>query len=629
MTCCLNPSCKNPPSAQDLNTCPECGIELVVLENRYRPLKAIGRGGFGKTYLAEDIKKFGEQCVIKQFAPYSGNDSETERTRFQDEAKQLQRLGEHPQIPTLLAFFTERGYLYFVQQYVAGENLAEELDRRGVFDEVRIRNFLEDLLGILQVVHQQGVIHRDIKPYNIMRRKSDDKLVLIDFGISKQLEANPSTGTSIGSLGYSPLEQFWGGKAYPSSDLYSLGVTAFYLISGSSPHEILAIAMEETSPAHAHNWAEHWRKYVKQPISDNLGGVMDKLMHIDHKHRYQSANDVLWDLQQGNLDLVSTRVQQYQPKQPIQPIQLAQTIQAIQPIQPTQLAQPMQPLAEAIVPALSHDRPKRSIWYTLKWIVGGSFGLFVLAIVILLNIPNIPTKSPTGEVSNDLGVQTENAYAYLERGKTRSAADNLKGALADFNQAVELQSTAESYSERGQVKDKLKDKQGALADFEAGLKLNPSSAEIYYYRASVYDDLNNNQAALADLNKSLDLNQNNSLALIARGRLYEKLNNKTQALADLNAAIKIDNRSSYAYMSRAGLFASQNKRTEAIADYDRSIVLDPTGSIYEYYQRGILHQELNHQAQARADFQTTLQLAKKAGTEKDYADATVRLQQLK
>jgi serine/threonine protein kinase len=624
MICCLNPSCKNPPSAQDLNTCPECGIDLVVLENRYRPLKAIGRGGFGKTYLAEDIKKFGEQCVIKQFAPYSGNDSETERTRFQDEAKQLQRLGEHPQIPTLLAFFTERGYLYFVQQYVAGENLAEELDRRGVFDEARIRNFLEDLLGILQVVHQQGVIHRDIKPYNIMRRKSDDKLVLIDFGISKQLEANSATGTSIGSLGYSPLEQFWGGKAYPSSDLYSLGVTAFYLISGSSPHEILAIAMEETSPAHAHNWAEHWRKYVKQPISDNLGRVLDKLMHIDHKHRYQSANDVLWDLQQGSLDPVATKVQQYQP---IQPIQLAQTIQ---PIQATQLAQPKaKPLVETIVPVLNNNQPTRSIWHTLKWVIGGSFGLFVVAIVILLNIPNIPTKSPTGEVSNDLGVRPENAYAYLERGKTRNAADNFKGALADFNQAVELQSTAESYSERGQVKDKLKDKQGALADFGEALKLNPSSSEIYYYRASVYDDLNNNQAALADLNKSLSLNQTNSLALIARGRLYEKLNNKTQALADLNAAIKIDNRSSYAYMSRAGLFASQNKRTEAIADYDRSIALDPTGSIYEYYQRGILHQELNHQAQAKADFQTTLQLAKKAGTEKDYADAKVRLQQLR
>jgi serine/threonine protein kinase len=602
MICCLNPNCQNPACDRELKICPECGIDLLVLENRYSPLKSIGRGGFGKTYLAEDIKKFGEQCVIKQFAPYYGNDSETEKNRFRDEAKQLQRLGEHPQIPALLAFFAERGYLYFVQQYVAGENLAEELERCGLFDEARIRDFLQDLLGILQVVHQQGVIHRDLKPYNIMRRKSDQKLVLIDFGISKQVEANSATGTSIGSLGYSPLEQFWGGKAYPSSDLYSLGATAFYLMSGISPHEILAIRMEETSPAHAHNWVEDWRKHVKQPIGDNLGAVLDKLLHMDYKQRYQSAGDVLRDLQQGSFDPTATKVQHTRPAPQTQPAT------PIEPNSPTD------------------NQQKRSIWHTLKWVIGGSFGLFILAIGILLVLP---VKSPTGDISSDLGNLTENAYSYLERGKTRSAADNLQGALADFNQAIELKATAESYSERGQVKDKLKDKQGALADFGESLKLNPNSSEVYYYRASVEDDLNDNQTALADLNKSLGLNQNNSLSLIARGRLHEKLGNKTQALTDLNAAIKIDSRSSYAYMSRAGLLTNLNKRAEAIADYDRAIVLDPAGSIYEYYQRGILHQELNHTAQAKADFQKTIQLAKAAGKESDYTDAAVRLQQLK
>jgi serine/threonine protein kinase len=600
MICCLNPSCNNPACAPDLKSCPECGIELLVLENRYRPLKAIGRGGFGKTYLAEDIKKFGEQCVIKQFAPYSGNDSETEKTRFQDEAKQLQRLGEHPQIPTLLAFFTERGYLYFVQQYVAGENLAEELERRGVFDEARIRDFLQDLLGILQVVHQQGVIHRDLKPYNIMRRKSDQKLVLIDFGISKQLEANPSTGTSIGSLGYSPLEQFWGGKAYPSSDLYSLGVTAFFLMSGISPHQILAIAMEETSPAHAHNWAEHWRNYVEQPVSESLGAVLDKLMQIDHKQRYQSASDVLADLTGRNLHQQKTQVQ-YTPT-----------------LQPH--------LKSPVDTALSvPPKNKRSIWHTIKWILGGSLGLVVLSIVILLSLP---VKSPTGDVSSDLGNLTENAYAYLERGKVRSSADNLKGALADFNQVVELQPTAESYRERGQVKDKLKDKQGALADFAEALKLQPNDAETYYQRASVEKDLGNKNQALTDLNKSLDLQSNNILALIARGNVSIELGNKAQALTDFNTAIKLDNRSSYAYMSRADWYGSEGKREQAISDYNRAILLDPS-SFYQHYQRGILHQELNHKAQAKADFQRTIELAKKAGQEKDYADAAVRLQQLK
>jgi serine/threonine protein kinase len=527
---------------------------------------------------------------------HSGNDSDTEKIRFQDEAKQLQRLGEHPQIPTLLAFFTERGYLYFVQQYVAGENLAEELERRGVFDEAQIRDFLQDLLGILQVVHQQGTIHRDLKPYNIMRRKSDRKLVLIDFGISKQLEANPSTGTSIGSLGYSPLEQFWGGKAYPSSDLYSLGVTAFFLMSGISPHQILAIAMEETSPAHAHNWAEHWRNYVEHPVSDSLGAVLDKLMQIDHKQRYQSASDVLADLTGRNLQQQKTQVQYTPTAQP----------HVKSPVSTELSVQPQK---------------KRSIWRTITWIVGGTLGFLVLAIVFLASLPD-------GDVSTDLGDRPENAYAYLERGKTRSTADNFKDALSDFNQAIALQPTAESYRERGQVKDKLKDKQGALADFAEALKLQPNDAETYYQRASVEKDLGNKNQALTDLNKSIDLQSNNILALIARGNVSIELGNKAQALTDFNTAIKLDNRSSYAYMSRADLYGSQGKREQAIADYDRAIVLDPT-SFYQHYQRGILHQELNHKAQAKADFLKTIELAKKAGQEKDYADAAVRLQQLK
>jgi serine/threonine protein kinase len=597
MTCCLNPSCENPPCEQGLKSCPECGIDLVVLENRYRPLRSIGRGGFGKTYLAEDVKKFGEQCVIKQFAPYSGNDGDTEKIRFRDEAKQLQRLGEHPQIPALLAFFSERGYLYFVQQYVAGENLAEEIERHGVFNEARVRDFLEDLLGILQVVHEQGVIHRDIKPYNIMRRRADDKLVLIDFGISKQLEANPATGTSIGSLGFSPLEQVWGGKAYPASDLYSLGVTAFYLMCGISPHKILVTLLEESSPEQAHNWVKNWRNYVKQPVSDSLGAVMDKLLNIDHKQRYQSATDVLKDLQQNRRFESVAGKQQHHPATKHQP----------------DLA-PSQPIED------------RSHWRNVKLIMGTSLGLIGFALVLML--ATTPSKTPISDASKDLGDRPENAYAYLERGKTRSLADNYQDALSDLNRAIELQPTAEAYTERGQVKDKLKDKQGALADFEEALKLKSDFAEAYYQRASIYSEKGNNQQALADLDKAIGLQSDHLFARIDRGNLRAKMGNKTQALQDFNEAIQLDARSSYAFMSRAGFFASANERQKAIADYDRAIVLDPS-SFYQFYERGILHQELNHKAQAKADFQMTLQLAKKAGKEADYSDAAVRLQQLK
>jgi tetratricopeptide (TPR) repeat protein len=586
MICCLNPSCQNPDCPEDTKFCTECGTGLVILESRYQPLRAIGRGGFGKTYLAKDIKKFGEHCVIKQFAPYGGNDSEAEKTRFQDEARQLQRLGEHPQIPALLAFFSEKVYLYFVQQYIEGGNLAEDLASHGVYHEAKIREFLRDLLGILQVVHEQGIIHRDIKPYNIMRRQSDQKLVLIDFGISKQFEANGPTGTSIGSLGYSPLEQIWGGRSYPASDLYSLGVTAFYLMSGLNPHEILAMTLENTSPDQAHNWVKQWRQFVTQPVSDNLGIVLDKLLENDHKQRYQSAAEVLAALD-GN----------HAPAAPPRPADTS--------------------------PIALKWRGQKNKWL---WIAA-----LILAVIGGAFIAYNPVKITTiGEVSKDLGDQSTSATAYLERGKTRSTDDStLQAALADFNQVVLLQpKLAEGYSERGQVRSKLKDKDGALLDLNEAIRLRPDWSDAYYWRASIhYNDFNNLQKAIADLDQAISLQNSNFLALILRGSLLSQQGKKAKALEDLNMAVSLDSRSSYAYMIRAGVFASNNQKVEAIADYDQALAIDPNDT-YLYNERGILHQQLNNKAEAKADFEMTLELAKKAGTEKDYTDTVVRLKQL-
>jgi serine/threonine protein kinase len=174
----------------------------------------LGSGGFGKTYLAEDVDSFNEQCVIKQFAPQSQGTSAFEiATRlFEEEARRLKQLGQHSQIPTLLAYFEQDNRLYLVQQYIEGLNLLDELELHGAFSEQKIREFLLDLLNILQAVHQEKVIHRDIKPENIIRRKIDSKLVLIDFGASKQLSGTILTkqGTTIGSFGYAPLEQMDG-----------------------------------------------------------------------------------------------------------------------------------------------------------------------------------------------------------------------------------------------------------------------------------------------------------------------------------------------------------------------------------------------------------------------------------
>jgi serine/threonine protein kinase len=296
----------------------------LVMLRRYRPIRALGSGGFGKTYLAEDIEKFNEICVIKQFAPnVQGTAGLQVATRlFEEEARRLQQLGEHPQIPTLLAYFEQDQRLYLVQQYIKGQNLLDELQQQGTFNEQKIRELLLNLLNVLQVVHQQKVIHRDIKPENIIRRRTPQPallrvaggdLVLIDFGASKQLTATAiaKPGTVIGSFGYVPMEQMQGGEAYPSSDLYSLGATCFHLLTEIHPWDIWK--------TQAYGWVQSWRQHLSQPVSQELGRILDKLLQQDYEQRYQSASEVLADLNRQPLPKPKVSPKVVSPPRPSPP----------------------------------------------------------------------------------------------------------------------------------------------------------------------------------------------------------------------------------------------------------------------------------------------------------------------
>ncbi|TVP64026.1 MAG: serine/threonine protein kinase [Nodularia sp. (in: Bacteria)] len=266
---------------------------MPLLRNRFRVIRVLSdEGGFGRTYLSEDTDKLNERCVVKQLAPkFQGTWSQKKAVElFAEEAKRLQELGEHPQIPTLLAYFEQDKCLYLVQQFVNGQNLLNELQRRKVYKPGEIQAILLHLLPVLKFIHDRGVIHRDIKPENIIRRHGDGRLSLIDFGSSKQLTARvqKKIGTSIGSHGYSPLEQIRDGKAYPASDLFGLGATCFHLLTGISPFQLW---ME-----YGYGWVSNWRQYLRSPLSNELDYVLDKLLRKDIQQRYQSADEVMREL---------------------------------------------------------------------------------------------------------------------------------------------------------------------------------------------------------------------------------------------------------------------------------------------------------------------------------------------
>ncbi|WP_041226075.1 serine/threonine-protein kinase [Crinalium epipsammum] len=288
MMYCLNPNCPTPQNPQNTKFCLSCGFKLLLRE-RYRAIKPIGQGGFGRTFLAVDEDKPSKPpCVIKQFYPQAQGTSTVQKATelFNQEAVRLDELGRHPQIPELLAYFTQDDRQYLVQQFIDGQNLAEELAENGAFNEAQIRQLLNDLLQVLQFVHQRQVIHRDIKPENIIRNKSDRKLFLVDFGASK-IVTNTSLyqqGTSIGSPEYVAPEQVRG-QAIFASDIYSLGATCIHLLTQISPFDLYDINEDA--------WV--WQQYLTSNVNPDLGKILNKMLESVPSRRYQSVDEVLKD----------------------------------------------------------------------------------------------------------------------------------------------------------------------------------------------------------------------------------------------------------------------------------------------------------------------------------------------
>ncbi len=273
----------------------------TILDNRYKILRELGRGGFGRTYLAEDTRRYNERCVLKEFAPQVTSSSELQKARelFEREAGTLYTL-QHPQIPRFRELLPVsvggEDSLFLVQDYVEGESYWQILNSRlkqgRVFSEAEVTQLLLQLLPVLQYIHSQNAIHRDISPDNLIQRSSDKLPVLIDFGSVKQVAANAILqitgkpfGTAVGKDGYAPDEQMRLGKAYPSSDLYALAVTVLVLLTGKEPKNLYDIA----------NGVWRWKPEVK--VSPTLEAVLDKMLAHRVRDRYQSAREVLQVLQ--------------------------------------------------------------------------------------------------------------------------------------------------------------------------------------------------------------------------------------------------------------------------------------------------------------------------------------------
>lgn len=293
-----------------------CMIDTVISQ-RYQIIQNLGSGGFGQTFLAKDLQLPDHpKCVVKRLKPATSdaNILQIASRLFESEARILHKLGSHDRIPRLLAHFEEAHEFYLVQELIDGYELTNELiatERSedgypvGRMNEAQAIAFLLDVLEILVFVHQQGAIHRDIKPANLMRRRSDGKLVLIDFGAVKQVETATviASTVAIGTDGYMPNEQAIG-KPRPCSDLYAVGVIAIQGLTGVPPR-LLSEDMETGELAWRQSPPYAATKYRTQ-ISDELARVITKLVKYDFRDRYQSAAEALADIQNLYIPIAPT-----------------------------------------------------------------------------------------------------------------------------------------------------------------------------------------------------------------------------------------------------------------------------------------------------------------------------------
>jgi serine/threonine protein kinase len=267
----------------------------TVLQNRYRLINLLGQGGFGRTYLVEDQGRFNELCALKELTPpQTGYALDKSKELFQREAQILYQI-EHPQIPKFRAMFEEDQRLFLAQDFVEGKTYRDLLDDRKargfVFSETEVVQLMQQVLPVLSYLHGKGIIHRDIAPDNMILRDRDKLPVLIDFGVVKEIatriqaDVSSKHATTVGKLGYAPIEQMQTGNAYPNSDLYALAVSAVVLLTGREPQEVL--------DDNTMTW--NWQRWCQ--VSPAFAQVINRMLSVTPNQRYASATQVQQALQ--------------------------------------------------------------------------------------------------------------------------------------------------------------------------------------------------------------------------------------------------------------------------------------------------------------------------------------------
>ena len=419
-----------------------------LLDHRYQVIRVLATGGFGQTYIAQDTRRPGNPiCVVKHLKPANSDPNifVTAKRLFNSEAETLEKLSNNDQIPRLLAYFDENQEFFLVQEFIDGHTLSEELIPGQPWSEVQVMQMLLEILSILEFVHQEGVIHRDIKPDNIIRREADCKLVLVDFGAVKQLRSplvlvgGQQTATvAIGTPGYMPTEQGQG-KPRPNSDIYALGIIAIQALTG-----VPVSQLQEDPDTGEINW-QHLI-----PVNPELVAILTKMVRYHFKERYQTATEAL----QACRDLVNITPELSQPSLSPQIIYQSPPPLASRFIQKTMAVSPANRVPSQPAPQQQYipqesNKPDPLPLLIGILLVGGVAALFTNIYPNLQNLTGNWTGEKTKLINNCLAVVAANSNI-----RSEPSAINSDNILKTLGAASKFEVTGKR-TNRGWVEIKL------------------------------------------------------------------------------------------------------------------------------------------------------------------------------
>jgi serine/threonine protein kinase len=568
------------------------------LGKRYRIIEFIGSGAFGTTYLAVDTRRPGNPtCVVKQLlpTPKMGKSLKTAQRRFSREAKILEKLGKHPRIPQLFAYFEENQQFYLVEEYIPGYPLSSELTLGWKLSETATINLIQEILEIVSFIHSNGVIHRDIKPSNIIRRQPDGQLFLIDFGTVKEINEGDLTAETrtmaTGTPAYMPLEQFQGNPKL-NSDIYAVGMIAIQALTGVHPRELPMIKnIDHISSGHF-----HWKELAK--ISQSFSKIIDKMILDDYHLRYQSAKEVLADLQKIKPRLSPEQLAIKLGDDPKSNNIDDSTLQETAQSRVAEQIAIVNKFINWIKKNKKNTAAKKSGFFLQKSraiyrqfiLTLSAMGMIICLFLLWKSLIDFQAKKLYNQA--------------VEKAKNGQN----KAAIADLTQAIKLSPNyGSAYYSRGRIRFQLGDYSGSIADYSQTIKLNPQDAGALANRCLAYRKLSDFSAAIADCSYSIKLNPNYADALANRCLALIAIGDITASLADCNQAIALNSSQYDAYYGRGLIYQKLGEPNHAIADYSRAITHNPNLA-EAYYYRGLVRLELNHRQNAKSDFQKAAEL---------------------